>query len=38
VDTLKRLAAQHGPRFEPAGLLVERARGGARFFGDEKHA
>jgi 3-hydroxyacyl-CoA dehydrogenase / enoyl-CoA hydratase / 3-hydroxybutyryl-CoA epimerase len=31
-DKLNALAAQHGSRYEPAGLLVERARQGRTFF------
>jgi 3-hydroxyacyl-CoA dehydrogenase/enoyl-CoA hydratase/3-hydroxybutyryl-CoA epimerase len=33
-DKLSALAAQHGRRYEPAGLLVERARTGQPFFGE----
>ena len=29
---MSRLAAEHGPRFEPAGLLRERARTGQSFY------
>ena len=32
VDGLKKLAAEKGPRFEPAPLLVEMANSGKRFF------
>ena len=32
VARLRVLAAQHGSRYEPAGLLVERAREGRTFF------
>ncbi len=31
LDRLERLRAQHGDRFEPAPLLVEKARAGAAF-------
>jgi 3-hydroxyacyl-CoA dehydrogenase/enoyl-CoA hydratase/3-hydroxybutyryl-CoA epimerase len=30
-DKLERLAEQHGPRYQPAGLLVEKARKGETF-------
>ena len=30
--TLQQLATQHGSRYEPAGLLVDRARAGHKFF------
>jgi 3-hydroxyacyl-CoA dehydrogenase/enoyl-CoA hydratase/3-hydroxybutyryl-CoA epimerase len=30
-ETLEKLAASHGPRFEPAGLLREKAKAGASF-------
>ncbi len=32
VERLERLAARHGPRFQPAALLVERAQQGRKFF------
>ena len=32
VEGLRRLAAEKGPRFEPAPLLVEMSRTGKRFF------
>jgi hypothetical protein len=31
---LEQLRAQHGIRFEPAGLIRERARTGRGFYGD----
>jgi 3-hydroxyacyl-CoA dehydrogenase/enoyl-CoA hydratase/3-hydroxybutyryl-CoA epimerase len=31
VGTLERLASQHGPRFQPATMLVDVARDGRRF-------
>ncbi len=32
VEMLERLREKHGPRFEPAGLLRERAQAGKRFY------
>lgn len=32
VSTLRRLVSEHGPRFQPAPLLLERAESGERFF------
>ena len=35
LERMRALEAQHGPRFAPAALLVERARSGERFFPEE---
>jgi 3-hydroxyacyl-CoA dehydrogenase/enoyl-CoA hydratase/3-hydroxybutyryl-CoA epimerase len=35
LERLRALEAQHGPRFAPAALLVERAESGERFFPEE---
>ena len=32
VDRMRALAAQHGPRFEPAPMLVEMAAANRRFY------
>jgi len=32
VNRMEQLAARHGPRFQPAGLLVEMAERGGRFY------
>jgi 3-hydroxyacyl-CoA dehydrogenase/enoyl-CoA hydratase/3-hydroxybutyryl-CoA epimerase len=38
VDRLRALATRHGSRYEPAGLLVERARDGRKFFEEATEA
>jgi hypothetical protein len=35
VEILRSLEAQFGPRFTPAGMLVEMADRGLKFYGEE---